>query len=486
MPEGNRTLLLGFFPAGFQMTALVRRLRRSSFFLNLSSVAGANLVSKLIGLITLGYAARVLGPNNYGLLGFGASVVAYAGILISPGLLTWGARSIAQDRTKAGQFLIIINFSQLILASLTFAGLFLFTQYFLEDSVEKKIVLIYGLVLFQIALSVDWVFNGLELMRIPALLGVLSSTLGTIGLFTLIRSPDDLFIYPFIGYGVSVISYAVVYGLLYFKLKIGFSWPQPAQFKQALLASLPLGLMMALVVILHYANNLIVKAYLGSATLGIFLASYRLLELASTIPGILSSVFLPRLARVVANSGRNAQLEARYFAQVHMMIGFFIAAFMLAEAPAIIGLIYGQKYVAAVNLLRIMSVGVLFNFAIGGYTNCLISFGQDRVMILVVVVSAVVAVGGGFWLVPRIGALGAALVISSIDLCGWLVSLPFYREKIGSLQFRTWLLPLLGAGGIIASSFFLQQAGLPVWGRIPVSALIYAPFVLIEIRKLLK
>jgi O-antigen/teichoic acid export membrane protein len=266
------------------------------------------------------------------------------------------------------------------------------------------------------------------------------------------------------------------------KMNVRPAWTGPTQFRQALLASLPLGTTVALVVILHYANNLIVRAYLGAAVLGVFLAAFRLLELATTVPGMLSTVFLPRLTRFVVKDVDTAGREARIFAKVHMIVAFFIAAFMLAEAPAIINIIYGAKYTGAVDLLRLMAVAVIFNYAICGYTNCLISFGRDRVMLTVAVVAAVVSVGGGLLLVPRLGAIGAALVVACIDLAGWLVSLPYYRHVVGSLQFRAWIWPVLGAGCITIFSLLFQAVGLSMWVRAPLAMLAYAPFVWQEIR----
>jgi O-antigen/teichoic acid export membrane protein len=243
---------------------------------------------------------------------------------------------------------------------------------------------------------------------------------------------------------------------------------------------------MALVIVLHYANNLIVQAYLGMTALGVFWAAFRLLELASQIPVLLSTVFLPRLARCAHSEPAVARREALLFARVHMIVGFFLAAYAFAEAPAIISILYGAKYEGAVQLLRIMAIAIIFNFAICGYTNCLIAFGKDWVMLRAVLVCTIISVGGGLILVPRLGILGAALVVASIDLAGWLVSLPYYRWTIGSLQFRAWLRPLLGGGCIVGACFLMQAIGLPVWVRVPVSAFTYTPFVFKEIRSVLQ
>jgi O-antigen/teichoic acid export membrane protein len=103
-------------------------------------------------------------------------------------------------------------------------------------------------------------------------------------------------------------------------------------------------------------------------------------------------------------------------------------------------------------------------------------------MLRVVGVSAIVSVGGGLLVVPRAGMMGAALVVSAIDLVGWLVSLPYYQRVVGSLQFEVWWRPVLGAGCIVASCFLLQALGLAVWARVPLAALAYLPFVHGEMR----
>jgi O-antigen/teichoic acid export membrane protein len=433
-------------------------------------------------LITLGYAARVLGPDNYGMVGFGTSIAAYASIFLSPGLATWGTRAIARNQVGAGKQFIIVNTTRLLLAILSYSVLIVFTFTTIENPSERKIILYCGLTLFNLALAVDWVFNGLELMRIPAFLGVLNVTFSTIGLLVFVRSPENVFVLPLIGVTSGFVVLGLGYILLLKSIKIKIVKPSLADFRIMLLSSLPLGMMVAIVVVLHHANNLIIRAYLGPASLGIFLAAFRLLELATTVPSILAQVFLPRLARVVVQAPETAKREARIFGQVHMSLAFFIAAFMFIEAPTIINVIYGQKYLASINILRLMAFAVIFNYAICGYTNTLISYGRDKVMLMVVIGSVIVSVGGGLLLVPRLGIIGAGIVIAGVDLVGWLISLPHYRRMVNGLNFGIWLRPVLGAVSIILVSLFFQEMNLTMWIRIPLTSLVYIPFLIPDIK----
>ena len=468
------------------MESRLQRLTRSTFVRNLVGLGGATLLNRLLGLLTLGYAARQLGPESYGLIGYGASVAAYASILLSPGLSTWGVREVARDREAAGRLLVIVNGTKLVLALLGMLAVVVFAWGWLPTERERWIVLLSCLVLLTQALSADWVLNGLELARVSAGFGILGTLASTVGLLALVHEPDDAYVVPLLAFGAGLISLLPAYPMLLKRLGLRIVWPTAMQVRQALLASMPLGLTSATVVVLHYANNLIIKGYLGDRELGVYLSAFRLFELAGTVPTILAGAFFPRLARSVAGTPDRAMREARLFARVHMVPAFLIAGMALVEAEGVIALLYGAEYAQAVPLLQVMSVAVLFNYAICGYTNCLISFGRDRVMLIVVVVSAIVSVGGGLWLVPKFGSLGAALVIACVDLAGWLVSLRAYREAVGTLQMATWIRPLAGAVCACGTSLLLQAVDVPFLVRVPLAVLVYAPFVWLEIRSALK
>lgn len=462
--------------------AAVARVQASSFARNLLSLGTAALFNRALGLVTLGWAARHLGPDGYGRIGFGLSVTAYASILLSPGLTTWGVRAVAQDRAAAGRLLVIVNGTQLALSLLGFAGACLFALTSLHDPQEQTVLVLSALMLFVQAASADWVLNGLELARITAGFSVLVSLLSTVGLVLWVRTASDLYHVPLLAFFAGSASLGGSYWVLVRHLHVQLQWPTWIQIRVALRASLPLGVLAALVVVLHYANSLIVRGFLGERELGVYLSAYRLAELAGTLPTILSGAFFPRLARTVVGAPDQAAKEAQLFARIHMVPALLIAVVLLVEPAAIVDVIYGQSYADAIPLVRLMAPAVLFNYAICGYTNCLISYGHDRVMLVVVIVSAIVSVGGGLLLVPRFGALGAAMAMAVVDLSGWLVSLPAYRRTVGSLQLRIWLWPMAGAVAVAAVSLGLQALQVPWPVRIPLACLCYLPVVFLAFR----
>ena len=84
---------------------MIKRLLKSSLFKNFSYLAFAELISKGIGFFVMVYIARILGPGNFGKLGFAQAFTSYFGLIVNLGLDVYGARELAKDKNKAKELL---------------------------------------------------------------------------------------------------------------------------------------------------------------------------------------------------------------------------------------------------------------------------------------------------------------------------------------------------------------------------------------------
>ncbi len=459
------------------------RARAPGLVTNLLAVGGTTVLIRLLNLVILSYAGRVLGPDSFGKWGFAVAVVAYASMLLSPGMAQWGTRAVAQDHGRASRTLVEINGIQFVLACLAYAGLVGAAACFWQDAILRPLILVQGASLFVVAVSVDWVFNGFEQMRVPALLNLLNYALQVAGYLLWVRRPEHLLRFALIGLVCSLLTTLMGYVALRKLVRLAFVVPEWKSVTSTLRQSLPLGATMALALALRHANTLSVEHVCAPAMLGCFLAAFRIFELTTTLPNTLVAVFLPRLARLVTHDREGAKTQAQFFARINMTLGFGMAALVAAEAPAIIQLIYGTRYADAALLLRVMSVGIVFNHAVFGYTNCLIPFGKDRALLRCVAASACLSFAGSLLLVPRMGAVGAALTIAGLDLLAWASTLRDYRRAIGGLQMQNWLAPLCGSVLLLCASLALQHTNMPLFARLPVCVLLYLPCALPLLRK---
>ena len=310
--------------------------------------------------------------------------------------------------------------------------------------------------MFVSALAIDWVFAGLEINRTLAPVTILV-TLVTAGLqLLLVKGPGNLYAYASLAPAVGVMGACISYLRLRAVEHARLQWPTVQGARRALRASWTLSGAAALVTLLHHSTTILVRNFAGVVALGYFASAVRVIEMGGLITGTLFTIFIPRLSRLASEKPERARHEATWFAAVHIAMGMFLGCGVLFEAPTVVYVLFGREYVVAVPMVRLMGIGILFNFAICGYTNCLLGFRQDKVMLRVVAVSAGWALIGGFAVVPWLGAIGAAFVYAGIDLAGWLSSLATYRLVFGSLLARIWIWPALGGLLIAVAAWLLQ------------------------------
>jgi PST family polysaccharide transporter len=448
----------------------------SNFLLNLFSVGFTSVLSRLLGLITVGYPARILGPEKYGYFSLALTITAFASILLLPGMTLWGSRNIALDKSSLSETLVTVNSTRFVLACFAYILLFIYAFFNVENSVAQIVILLYGLNLFSQSLLSDWVFNGIELARIPSYINLFVSVLNVFGIILLIKSPNDVVLYSLFTPTFTLISSIILFYIL-IKRGVNINFPSISSYIISWKSSFILGLSNSLVILLHYANNFIVDHFLGAKALGLFTAAFFLFELISMIPMILNTIFYSTLARTVNESRFLAVKYLRSYALVNIIIGFFIASIIFAESDSIISMLYGPEYQSSSMLLKYMSIGIIFNFAISGYTNPLVSFGADKIILYVVAISCIISILGGIIMIPIFGVVGASIVISIVDFAGWLVSLPYFLKNIGSLGLARWKWSFLGSIAIIVFSFLAKDLMIPFFLRLTSMTFLYLIFI---------
>jgi O-antigen/teichoic acid export membrane protein len=278
------------------------------------------------------------------------------------------------------------------------------------------------------------VFDGLGRAHVPARLQAAVSALRLAAVVALCRSPSDVILYAALLPACLAVQTAAGYYLLWRELRSGWSLPAAAELLRAVRSATPLGLSLAVFLLAHNANTLIVQSWLGSRAAGDYLAALRLVEMASVLPGIASAVFRPRLTRLCVVDAAAAHAEVRLYARLHALGGALLAAFVFSQAPLLINWLYGDQYDGAVPLLRVFAVAIFANYVACGSTHSLIALGQDRAMLRSMAVSGAVSVLAGILLIPRWGTLGAATAASLIHPLGLLTAWPSYKQAAGSLR----------------------------------------------------
>ncbi len=254
----------------------------------------------------------------------------------------------------------------------------------------------------------------------------------------------------------SVAEMLVAAGGLYLGARrLGLAWhPSQAERKLAkvfLKESLPLMVAGLASVVYMRMDIVMLRAMKGSEEVGLYSAAVRFTEVWFFLPIGLASSFLPGLLaeRRIGDTAYQGAL-GRYF-DLNVTCAYLLATLSCVFAPLLIGLAYGSVFSAAVPVLRVHIWCLLFVFLGVARSQFLINEGLGLFSLAGNLIGALLNFGLNLLLIPRWGAMGAALAtVFACLLSAWVVGYwhPRVRPMAG-LQARALLIPFRGLSRVL-------------------------------------
>jgi len=194
----------------------------------------------------------------------------------------------------------------------------------------------------------------------------------------------------------------------------------------------------ALNLVYFKADTIILSIYQPASDVGIYGATYKVLEILSTLPAMFAGLIMPLLtaAYAVRNFDRFRQIiqKAVNFLVI-LALPLIIGTQFIAEQLMI--LVAGEDFVGSGAVLRILIVatGIIFIGALFG--NAVVSVNKQKPMILAYLTVAIVSLVGYLILIPRYSFYGAAYMTVAAEFLIMLTSfLMVYRTTKLRLKFN--------------------------------------------------
>lgn len=121
-------------------------------------------------------------------------------------------------------------------------------------------------------------------------------------------------------------------------------------------------------------------------------------------------LFMPTLARLYANNDQDGMDDLYWQSAIWIsLISFpiFLVTFSLAQPLTL--LLFGERYAQSGLIMALLAFGYYFNAALGFNADTLRVFGNIRYIVAIDVLAMIVSLGLSLILIPRYGALGAAI-----------------------------------------------------------------------------
>jgi O-antigen/teichoic acid export membrane protein len=163
----------------------------------------------------------------------------------------------------------------------------------------------------------------------------------------------------------------------------------------------------------------------------LFAVSWRLASLVPFALVGLATMAGPLIASA-HERGSNDELHrvSRLVTRIGFLFAIAAAAILLSAGEWLLG-IFGPAFVAGYPVLAILVVGGLVNAFTGVVAYLMLLTGRERHALVVFACALVLSLGLNLFLIPRFGAIGAAVASSAATVAWNLAMLVYVRRAIG-------------------------------------------------------
>lgn len=223
--------------------------------------------------------------------------------------------------------------------------------------------------------------------------------------------------------------------------------PQTDLAKEMLLAAVPLGLTFTLIGLSLRLDTLVLSLFRPIPEVGFYSAAFVLVMISRSV-ALMSAAFLPRLS---ALAGRDDLTFARLRdggLYGMLIIGTGIGVTMAVLAPFIIGTLYGAPFLTAVPALRVLGIASIALFVNTYCWQVLIAQNRQGTIARMAILSLLLSLPLALLLIPRWGAVGAALVTLAREVMQCLPLTHAILRPPRSLPRRAFLSPIPAAAAM--------------------------------------
>jgi O-antigen/teichoic acid export membrane protein len=402
---------------------------------NLIYQSFAQVIPRAILFIFTLYLARYLGSNEYGKYDFSISFGYLMGAFFELGGNLILTKYVARGVLGVYKYAFRIRIASIMLTLVILVAVMLISGLYSNIFYHVTFAVL-GIALSSLMNLYFSFFRGIKKMNYEAIVLLIQKVLFVLICIVLLMSNKNSF-YAVVGFAASMfISLLIIQAIFFYKkpqYTKGFTAPIPTlNFYIKDLATL------ALVDIFTIANfrvtQIILKSFAEFNDVGVYAASYRVVEAFANIPAIVMIVFFPGFARLAVENMVKFMERFRKVLIVLVVLGTGagIVSWFGGEAFfKLLGKDYGKSYI----LVRYMSLSMIVMFPNYLLSQSLIAMDKNLKYAFVVLVTLTVNVIVGLILVPNLGSAGSAISVAACEFViftGCLILIIKEFRKVGT------------------------------------------------------
>ncbi len=356
------------------------RLLQPGLVQNALALYGVQAVNYLLPLVLVPYLAHVLGRDRWGQVAYAQAVGVYVRQVVDYGFNLSGTREVARHRDapdRLAELLSGVLAAKGILAAAAVSAA-VAAAAFIPQLWNEPAYLAGGL-LWAVAVGfhLGWFYQGLERMRLVAVLTVLGRALGVAAIFLLVRTPADGWKVLLLQGTAFLVPTAVALSLAY--RDIPFRWPSLRRGWSALRLGWNLFLNQGALTLYATASTVILGLLAPLRAVAYYAGAEKIsTALVDLLMSPITWAVYPRLSHLAHQGHSGAVRLARLLVLLTTGGGLVLGITLFAGAPLVVQILLGPEFEAAVPVLRILAALAPLTAAGWSLANWMLTQGMDR------------------------------------------------------------------------------------------------------------
>jgi PST family polysaccharide transporter len=392
-------------------------------------------------LISLPYLSRVLTTEKFGLVAFGQVFAWYFVILTEYGFNLTATREIAVRRGSPEQVSRVFSAVMIAKFLLTVGGFLIMSIVVAATPTLRPEWMLFlisfasviGNLLFPL-----WLYQGLQKMEHVAIRDFAAKLVSVAAVFLFVHGDQDYLVAAGAQSGGFLLAGIAGLVTVPWKLRVRFRWPGTQAVRDELVRGWPTFLSLAASAFSVITNQFILGLKGPTSEVAYFSASNRLIAALRMMVNPLASAIYPHTSQKAARSEREVILFVRKYT-IPLAAPFLVVGIALIAGAGFIPLFLGERYRAAVPVLRIMALGPVLTSLMQIYsTYYMLACGYDKAWMKIVLTN----VGVNFVVLAITlplfpGSIALAVTGLAADTIATLLFWRFYSKNARVLMSET-------------------------------------------------
>lgn len=407
------------------------------YFKNTGWMFLTKILSLAVSFITTIFIARNLGPSNYGQLSYAISFVGLFSFIATMGLDQVLYRELVKYPDKRNQYLGSAFIIKILSSLLAITSCLAMAMMFSQDDVSIVLIFI---------ISSSFVFNSFQIIstefqaivkaKYPSIISLIIVTiLNILKIFVIISGRGV--IYLALVLLLESILYAALYIIIY-KQKLNKSitnWSFDKQKSLKLISdSWPIIFSSAFALIYARIDQVMIKNFIDSASVGIYDAAVRISEAWYFVPNIILTSLFPAIVGSKQKTNTIYVNRLRSLFTILLILSMTVALVVTIFSSTIIHIFYGNEFAGSSGVLKIYIWSSVIMTTIGLLNSYLLTENFKNVLFWSSFIAMFINIVLNIILIPLHGISGAAwATLISYSLVP--ISMIFFKKSKSTVMY---------------------------------------------------